>query len=296
MKNANSAGASPFAPEFWIEQWNSLNASVTAFGGYCRAATWNAMAAGYGRQSNASDKDDRVLETVSILESRGVCFDGARVLDIGCGPGKCAEAFARKGAHVVAVDIAEKMVERLNREIDPALKDRITPLVADFAAVDLDECGFAQAFDLVFANMTPAISGPTAFLKMMNASRRWCWFRGWAGPRENPVLEKLHQAIFSAPASPFRGNFLCAYNLVCASGYFPDCFYSPIQWTHKKPLAECVEFHKAFFSKMADLASEDLSQIIKTCLGEMAVDGYIENTTKGHAASMLWTLTDRIGE
>jgi SAM-dependent methyltransferase len=284
-----------FTPEFWIDQWNRLNASATAFGGYGSVATWNAMAADYGTQSHAGGKDGRVHETISCLEGKGVCLEGARILDIGCGPGQYAQAFAQRGAEVVCIDIAARMIERLKREIDPALRAHITPLVADWASVDIDAGGFTEAFDLVFANMTPAISGPDAFLKIMKAGRRWCWFRGWAGPRENPLLEKLHQEIFSTKASPFKGNFLCAYNLICASGYFPECFYSPIQWTHRKPLAECIEFHKTFFASRSNLSPVELSRKIGAYLGNIAVDGFVESTVKGHTASMLWTLTDRTG-
>jgi len=286
----------PFLPVFWIEQWNLLNASRTAYGGYSSPATWNAMAADYGRQPRSDDKDQRVHETIAHLENKGVQLKGARILDVGCGPGNYAAVFAEKGAEVVCVDDSDQMIQRLKNEIDPALRPRITPIVTDWASLDLDARGFTKAFDLVFANMTPAVSNPDAFLKLIAASRNWCWFRGWAGPRENPLLEKLHAAIFSTKASVFTGNAVCAYNLVCSLGYFPDCRYAQIQWTHRKPLAECHEFHKTFFEKTAGMSTGELSQRIGVCLEEMAVDGYIENSVTGHTASMLWTLTDKIGD
>ena len=82
-------------PAFWIAQWEELNASRTAYGGYGSPATWNAMAAGYGRRSDGDDRDreDRVGATLSFLDARGVSLEGARVLDIGCGPGTYAAAF-----------------------------------------------------------------------------------------------------------------------------------------------------------------------------------------------------------
>lgn len=275
---------------FWVEQWNELNKMTTAFSGYGSSATWNAMAADYGREKHKTDVDDRIQQTIDRLECGGVVISGSRILDVGCGNGRYARAFARRGAEVVCADISEKMIGRLRSESAPDELSRLRPLVVDWKTLDLTQYGFTGGFDLVFANMTPAVSEPQAFLKLMHASKKWCWFRGWAGGRVNPLLERLHRVISGNEPEPFTGNFTIAWNLASASGYFPDSRFESIQWTHRKPLEDCIAFNTLFFSGDDETVREQIADKIANSLSEIAVDGYIENTVTGHTGSMLWSV------
>jgi SAM-dependent methyltransferase len=278
--------------EFWAEQWRRTSSFPGAPAGYGCAATWNAMAEKYGGRPNRADRDDRVIETIAYLKKRGVRFRNARVLDIGCGPGKYARAFARRGAEVVCVDIAEKMIGRLQRETGARERKSISPVRADWRTLDLEARGFANAFDLVFANMTPAIAGPDAFMKIMRAGRRWCWFRGWAGPRHDPLRDRLHRALFGPPPPAAKGNFFYAWNIVRSSGYRPARFFSKVQWTGKKTLDESVRFYTAFFGPQSAMPARELSHKIATCLAGIAVGGFVENTVRGRTGAMLWTVQE----
>ncbi|MBN1309621.1 MAG: class I SAM-dependent methyltransferase [Chitinispirillaceae bacterium] len=281
-------------PEFWEKQWESLNAAATPFSGYGLAAVWNAMAPQYGRHHDLGDIDDRIEATLERLESGGLSFENTRVLDVGCGPGRYAAAFARRGARVVAVDISEKMIERLRIEVGPDLLGRITPLVADWKTLDLVRHDFAGSFDLVFANMTPAIATPGSFEKLMRASRRWCWFRAWAGPRENPLQERLYRAIHGTEQRRFSGNFICAWNLACTSGYVPDCTFETIRWKEKKTIGAWSDFYAVFFSGDDASRQAAIRPVIEESLREIAIDGEIENAVCGRIGAMLWTV-DRTG-
>jgi hypothetical protein len=144
--------------------------------------------------------------------------------------------------------------------------------------------------------MTPAVSGPEALLKLIEASKRWCWFRGWAGARSDPLLERLHAAVFGSPAAPFTGNFLYAYNLTCARGYFPDCAYESLQWSRRRPLDECIEHYTTFFGARGALPPDALRRTITSSLSEVASDGMVESAAAGHTGRMVWNIEDRTGE
>ena len=55
--------------------------------------------------------DERMNSAINYLEQRGVLRKDYNILDIGCGPGRFAAAFAKKAHFVVGLDISEKMVE-----------------------------------------------------------------------------------------------------------------------------------------------------------------------------------------
>lgn len=279
-----------YDPDFWEEQWKALNAVPTAFCGYGSKETWNTMARDYGRNRDPDDLEDRVDMTLARLEKNGVMFENANVLDIGCGTGRYAAAFARRGARVTAVDISENMIERLRAETDRELLARITPLVADWKTLNNEVPGYTKAFDLVFANMTPAVMSPASFKKLMSASKHWCWFRGWAGPRNNPLHERLYRAVYAKEPQQFTGSFICVWNLACALGYFPDCSFETIGWTEKKTVDAHVEWYSLFFFRNGTLEKETIAPLLRASLSEIAVDGVVENTVSGHTGSMLWSV------
>ena len=74
---------------------------------------------------------------------------GARVLDIGCGPGQLAVELAQRGLRVTATDLDPAMVERAEirlAAVDPAAD----AVVADVAALPFDD----GAFDLVVSTLS----------------------------------------------------------------------------------------------------------------------------------------------
>jgi SAM-dependent methyltransferase len=67
---------------------------------------------------------------------------GARVLDVGCGPGRHAHALARRGIEVVGVDISERFVELARAGAPPG---------ATFLRADARSLAFDAAFDAVIS-------------------------------------------------------------------------------------------------------------------------------------------------
>ncbi len=281
-------------PEFWREQWNALNAATGGFSGYRSAAMWDAMAPQYGRRHDDGAMDERCTATLNLLEKKGVVFEGAAVLDIGCGPGNYAAAFARRGARVVAVDISAAMLDRLRTETGSGVLRSVTTVQADWKTLDADAAGYAGAFDLVFANMTPAVATAGSFEKLMRVSRQWCWFRGWAGVRRNPLQEQLYRSVHGKEQRPFSGNFICAWNLVCALGRYPDCSFEPIGWSEKKTVDEWADFYALFFSGGIAEQQKAIRPLLEETLRETAVDESAENTVTGHTGGMLWSVEHRV--
>ena len=83
---------------------------------------------------------------IALAESGKV--QGARILDVGCGPGRYVLAYAQLGAaQVVGIDVAEGMIKLAEKHAQAAgLADRCQFICGDFLTTD-----FADRFDVVLA-------------------------------------------------------------------------------------------------------------------------------------------------
>ena len=204
------------------------------------------------------------------------------MLDVGCGPGGKAIAFARRVAEVVALDFSEKMLERLRANVPADLAERVQPVEADWAEVDLEKRGWEGSFDLVFASMTPAVWTPESFLKLHRASRHGCYSRGWAGRRTDFLLAELWPQLRGEPMPHV------AFNLLHAMGRSPSMEFDEIGWEKREPVEKASGFLRTFFANVTDLDENELRERIDAYLASVASDGQVVRRTTGRTGTMIW--------
>ena len=138
--------------------------------------------------------------------SRQACA-GERVIDVGCGSGATAIAFARKVAptgHVFGIDISGPMLARA-RQVAPK------GLPVDFVLADATVYPFdPQSFDLLVSRFgvmffaEPVLSFAN-LRKALRPSGRLA-FACWREPRENPWMMAPLQAVYKhVPKLPQQG-------------------------------------------------------------------------------------------
>lgn len=75
---------------------------------------------------------------------------GLRILDAGCGTGTFAVEAAKRGANVLAIDIARSLVETAAERItDPVIRSRIIWRIGDMTSPDLGEFDHMLAMDSI---------------------------------------------------------------------------------------------------------------------------------------------------
>jgi SAM-dependent methyltransferase len=92
------------------------------------------LGAAYLRYSFTKGTEQEVEFLVDALE----LAPGVRLLDVGCGPGRHARSFARRGIEVVGVDISERFVELARAEAPPG---------ATFRRLDARHLEYDEEFD-----------------------------------------------------------------------------------------------------------------------------------------------------
>jgi len=92
------------------------------------------LGAAYLRYSFTKGTEQEVAFLVDVLD----LGPGARVLDVGCGPGRHAHALGRRGIEVVGVDISRRFVELARSGAPPGVR---------FERADARELAFDAEFD-----------------------------------------------------------------------------------------------------------------------------------------------------
>jgi SAM-dependent methyltransferase len=248
MQNIGGRSLTDFG--FWEEAWQQTAKIVLRSrrgeGKQAQVNFWNKRAEEF--TSRVMPDAARVAEIVDWLKAQGVTLAGARVLDIGSGPGAFTLPFARAGAKVVALEPAEAMVSALEELMArEKLKGSIQVYKGLWEDVDLEAEGWRGSFDLVFASMSPGINSWETIEKALNCSRQYCYFSSFAGERFNDHYVKLWEILYGHEMPPWPADIIFVNQLLLLRGY--DVTFHV--WNRRRPEAipveDGVEEFKKFF-------------------------------------------------
>ena len=194
-----------------------------------RADEWEKDYNPNGMRASAIRKsDDRIQDTVDYLYGRGLLGPDCDIVDIGCGPGRFAVAFARSARHVTGIDFSERMIHYGVAYARREGMDNTSFLLRDFHTLDIKREGLANRFDLVFSSITPAIHGMDGLIKSMGMSRKYCC--NITHIHSDNVLEsQMMQDVFGRERpDPWAGHwrwFYATFNTLFLLGYYPEASY-----------------------------------------------------------------------
>ncbi len=241
---------------------------------------WDSMAkdfAGHEKPEIGNSLAMRIISRDSMVAN------GTSVLDVGCGAGRYSIALAEQGATVCGIDISPKMIEFAGKAAGKSTQF----FVEDWHALSLETRGWKKSFDLVLANMTPAIISAETFMKLSEASRNWCLMVKPAR-RTNSIYDALNELVGAQrDTKQLDETIEYAFNLLWDSGYCPKLDYDKQVWYNKKTVDEAVFQYTKRIESFKTL-NDQQKECIKDYLESKADNGFVEETTHTMVVAMYW--------
>lgn len=178
----------------WIGCWEASKKDSNDLKNLGNPELWEKRAEMFANRLEPGKRQGRTKMVFELLDEVGFKPDGARVLDIGCGPGALSIPLARAGADVTAIDISSKALDYLK---DNAEKEGLSldTVKCHWWTADIDELGFRDQFDLVISSMTPAIKDYETFEKMNACSRKYCYLSHFIRKADNGADPGVYREI-----------------------------------------------------------------------------------------------------
>ncbi len=254
---------------------------------------WNKMAAGFAERTSDQESEEKRLKTIQWLMAQGALTPGARVLDIGAGPGNWSLLLAQNAGHVTALEPADAMADILQGRIDADGIANITIDRRTWQAVDLGVDHWQGAFDLVFASMTPGIDGPANLRKMMAACRGFCYLSAFSGRGWQQWYGDLWRAVFNESPDGYPGDIIHPFNLVYAMGYRPDLQFNfwerEITLTRDKAMEDfCI--HLEAYTELTD----EVTAKVSAFLDEQCRNSTFTHQRDGCQGMMVWNVNEKV--
>jgi|WetSurMetagenome_2_1015567.scaffolds.fasta_scaffold43146_2 SAM-dependent methyltransferase len=285
----------------WIACWGSSNGFFADRTDREQAESWNKRWS-QQREDTAEHmtpqrKQKRMEAIFELLDEAGCGVKGARVLDVGCGPGATSIPFSRAGAKVTALDISSKALGTV-REKAGEEGLLIETIESSWWSADIDELGLRNKFDLVFVTSTPAVRDAGCFDRMLGCSRHFCYYSfslGNGGHMQMDHRDVFRKVLEKEPRHPADGKgsiFVNGLMYLYLLGYRPLVRINH----HRKNVA--LDWKDA-----ADRAIKSLEHA-GPCTATMkkkiheyykisAVDGNITSRSEGYSGMMVWNVKRR---
>jgi ubiquinone/menaquinone biosynthesis C-methylase UbiE len=165
---------------------------------------WNGIAASYDEVA-FGQLPELVEAAIELLMPES----GDRVLDVASGPGTLAVRLAPRVGHVVAVDFAEVMIERLRGHIMRSRLPNLEGKLMDGEELDFEDGSFDAAVSLFGVTLFDSRKrGLEEMLRVVVPGGK-ALFATWAKPEENTLLGVGEAALRAAlPEHPALGGSL----------------------------------------------------------------------------------------
>ncbi|MBU7005847.1 class I SAM-dependent methyltransferase [Phosphitispora fastidiosa] len=269
--------------KYWVTAWEKASDYQTRR----KIEMWNNRAESYAKNTVKGENSSRQRAVFEFLGSSGVRVTGAKILDVGCGPGNYAVPLAMEAEHVWALEPASRMLEILRKRVSDQGIGNITCINRPWEDIDIEREGWNGKFDLVFASMTPGVNDQETLDKVVRASKGYCYVSKFAGPRRNNLQEKLWQQVFGGIRADTSMDIIYPLNIVYAMGYFPALRFFHTHWVNEESVEDTAQKLKDWISGYTEITSAILREI-KAVVDSEAVGGVVREEVEATVGMMVW--------
>jgi SAM-dependent methyltransferase len=273
--------------KYWVDCWNATHPFSGLMDEDQLAVFWNKRSGDFAKKISSAQSRKRCRENLGFLEKAGVRIKGAKILDIGCGPGTLSIPLARAGADVTSLDISSGMLERLKETADNEGLS-IRPVECSWWNADIDKLGFRGGFDLVISSMTPAIKDSETFDRMIACSRKYCFYLGSLPSTGDVAIQALLRGMRKTPG-PLRSQMgiLYPFMYLYLKGYTPEININRRKWKEDLDWDKAAE-HAIDIISHEQACTEAMKKKIKNYYKKTAVDGKCSFQNEMFLGMMIW--------
>jgi SAM-dependent methyltransferase len=225
-------------------------------------------------------------EIKKILKNKDIDTADMDLLDIGCGPGKCAIELSKDFGRVCGIDISEKMVDYATKNASAANAENIDFMVMPWEKADIYKLGWEERFHVVMALMTPGISSVQALDKMNKASKRACILSSFVHRKDLKMELEEHLGI-SDYKDPAKNKIYLAFNILWHMGYYPEIFYTDAKITGEYSLKEALNLYE----KLLSLSEGQKNRAKEFLKGKMNENKRVVQSYNAKIAWLYWEKT-----
>lgn len=247
---------------------------------------WEKMAEKYPLPFDEKNLN-KTQEIIAMAEQRGVQPDGATILDIGCGTGVYTLPLAQRAAQVTGLDLSSEMILRFEKEQEEHDIENADVIQMPWNDAAISEHQLENAFDIVWAAMTPAVRTPEDVARMNRCARNWCVYIGWGGVRENPFLAEVFQAHDQTFGPPPGAKAVQKH--LAAMGIFTELELFRDHWEWQGTEEEAVA-HAQGMLRTQSKAEPNLD-LIREVTARFTSNGTVSHRTEVEKGIMTWQAT-----
>lgn len=245
---------------------------------------WDSMAQQFSDYELPTKENSFLMK---LIAEKNLIGKAGNVLDVGCGAGKFSFALADDCQHVIGLDLSPKMIEKAAEKKIEMGHENVDFFVNDWHASDLESLGFKGNFDLVIANMTPAVRNAQTFLKLSEASKGYCVLTKPI-KRLDPVSDAIREMLgIDQKKESADMEVLYALEILWLQGMLPEIHYEEQIWDMKKPIDAAYQLYANRMKSYRELTPEEENKI-RDYLVSIAQDGLVEEKVETTITTICW--------
>lgn len=232
---------------------------------------------------------DDELGLIDYLQEKDFIDKSYSVLDIGCGTGKYILKMAEKVKYVQGLDISPEMIKYAKKNIKAADLKNTGLKVLSWQEIDVRKEALENKFDLVFASMTPALNSEESLVKMVRASRKFCFMSGFAY-RNDYIKDRLFNDITGTGSVIRKYDIISdSFNTLWNMGMYPEIVYKDVEWTKEFSVQKAVDMYTIEICRYAD-DTQKARKNIKDYMEKISSNGIVKDYIKAKIAWMTWKI------